>query len=122
MGNVVLVARSHGCMKKVQEGCESYGVKCMVIMADVSIDGHMDDITSALRALPGDVSVIVNNVGGRPPTSLPSVPNPSLAEEIDTTTHSSYFKFNVLPAAHLVHSLLEGMVHRNKGYILNVAS
>jgi hypothetical protein len=119
--NVVLIARGQG-LSNVQESCESYGVRCIIVEADLGVASQLDHISKAVRALPGNVSVLVNNAGGRPPPSLPSQPNPSVAEYLDAETHESYFKFNVLPAAHLCNLLLEGMVERNKGYVLNVAS
>jgi short-subunit dehydrogenase len=106
----------------VQSCCESLGVSSVVIEADLSVESALVDVAAALRALPGDVSVLVNNVGGRPPPSLPSSPVPCFAEYNDGENHSSYFKFNVLPPASLTHLLIEGMVERDKGYVLNVAS
>lgn len=120
--NVVLIARSRETLSDVQCSCESYGVSTVVIEADLSIESTLVDVAAALKALPGDISVLVNNVGGRPPASLPSAPIPCFAECNDGVNHDSYFKFNVLPAASLTHSLIEGMVERDKGYVLNVAS
>lgn len=118
----MLIARDRETLQNVKGLCESLGVSCVIVVADLSIEAQWAEIAKVAQTLSGNVSILVNNVGGRPPPTLPSAPNPCVAESIDTETHDSYFKFNVLPAASLTSSFLEGMVQRDKGYVLNIAS
>lgn len=121
--NVVLIARNQDALlQAVAAQCRKFGVCAVAVQADVSEESQWSTIQSALDSLSGDISVLVNNVGGRPPPSLPTGPNPSVAEFVDAESHDSYFKFNVVPAVRLTNMLLEGMVSRDRGYILNVAS
>ncbi len=37
--NVLIIARSSLSLEDVKKSCESYGVKCVVVEADLSIEG-----------------------------------------------------------------------------------
>jgi len=119
--NVVLVARDAKRLEAVAAECEAFGVRARCVPADLS------DAAARLRAVravrkEGFVAVLVNNVGGRPPPSLQSAPNPCCAEYLDARTHASYFQFNCQVACEFVEALLGPMVQQDHGYVLNVGS
>jgi short-subunit dehydrogenase len=116
--NLHLVARTKDALESVAKECEELGVQTRVHVFDFSTP----DIESMFAPLAEHVAIVVNNVGGLPPASLPTAPNPSLAEDIDGTTFESYLRFNALTAVHLNSVFLRSMIKKKKGYILNVSS
>lgn len=128
--NVILIARTQSTLLAVASECEAFGVKTHVIVADFSEDAqHVSSILKEYLckrdgpdSIAQRISVLVNNVGGKPPSNLPQAPNPSYCEDLDHDTYNTYFKFNVLPTIHMTSLILKGMVQRNKGLIINVSS
>lgn len=123
--HVALLARNEDKLKAVAAECRAIGVEAKVIVADFATEAVEDlcaEIRIGLGELDGDVSVLINNVGGNLPPSLPRVPMPCYCESLDSSTSQSFFRFNSMPSVFMTQMLLQGMVNRNRGYILNVSS
>lgn len=122
--NMVLIARSGDALKQVAQRCAAHGVQVHILVLDVLQDPELvsSTVRHELDGLAGDVSVLVNNVGGKPPPQMPVNFMPCYCEDLEHCTFESYFKTNVVPAAWMTSLVLQSMVRRDKGYILNVAS
>lgn len=121
--NVVLLARNKENLERVASECHALGARTHIIIVDF-IDEESSlwsRITDEIQQLDGCVSVLINNVGGRP-LGLPCVPMPCYCEGFDSVTYESFYKFNAAPSIHMTQMLLHGMVKQDKGYVLNVSS
>lgn len=118
----MLIARTQGTLDAVKKECEQMGVETCTTIADFAENSGI--LPAAVLEQLGNkcVSVLVNNIGGLPPPSLPKVPNPSYCEDIDYATYDSYWRFNVAPTIQMTHLVLSSMVRRDKGCIINVSS
>jgi len=122
--NVVLIARNRPTLESVAKECELLGVKTSILVADFFTEEPQavySRIEAHLGTLDRDVSILVNNVGGRP-SGLPCEPVPCYCEDLSYVTYDSFQKANAVPPLCMTRIVLAGMVRRKKGYILNVSS
>eukprot|EP00931_Biecheleriopsis_adriatica_P031103 TRINITY_DN18269_c0_g1_i1.p1 TRINITY_DN18269_c0_g1~~TRINITY_DN18269_c0_g1_i1.p1 ORF type:complete len:361 (+),score=51.42 TRINITY_DN18269_c0_g1_i1:87-1085(+) len=122
--NVALVSRNREALEKVARECEAFSVKTYVIVADLYLGDAVNTeqlLKEALDALGGPVSVLVNNLGGKP-QGLPYTLMPCYCEDLDAETFAAFLKCNTAPTVLMTSMVLQGMVRRRKGYILNVSS
>lgn len=122
--NLVLIARSREALEQVAQRCRTHGAQVHMLALDLHQDPEAacSRVRQELDGLVGDVSVLVNNVGGKPPPQMPVSFMPCYCEEMEPCTYESYFKTNVVPASWISSLVLQNMVRRDKGYILNVSS
>jgi len=81
--------------------------------ADLASETGVGDVVREAEAVLGQVDVLVNNAGF-------SVPGPFVRSSADRT--DAMLRVNVTAATRLLHRLLPGMVSRDRGGVLNVAS
>lgn len=122
--NIVLIARNKDLLDRVGQKCRECGAEVHVLALDLLEDpgGVSLKISQELSQLSGQVSVLVNNVGGKPPKHWPCSLMPCYCEELDGCSFESFYKANVAPAIMMTSLVLRGMIQRSKGYILNVSS
>jgi hypothetical protein len=112
--NCVLLARSEDALHTLADTLAStYGVDASVLPADLSVPGVADDITAELQGRDLTVDVLVNNAGfgahGR-------------FADLDAQQQVDMIQVNVTALTHLTRHLFPGMLDRDRGGVLNVAS
>jgi uncharacterized protein len=112
--DLVLVARSEGRLRELaDELAATYGIQAQVMPADLSRPAAPAEIVQALAQQHIDVDVLVNNAGfgARGPVA-----------EIGIERQLEMIEVDVAALTRLTALLLPGMLERNRGAILNVAS
>ena len=112
--NVVLVARDATRLQaKAEELEKQYGIRAEVIAADLADDGGVAAVVARLTDPARPVEILVNNAGIG---LLRSFADNDIAEE------KKHLKLHVETAMELSHAALQGMLARQSGRIINVAS
>lgn len=112
--NVVLVARDATRLRaKAEELEKRYGIRAEVLAADLADDGGVAAVVARLTDPARPVEILVNNAGIG---LLLSFAENDIAEE------TRHLKLHVETAMQLSHAALQGMLSRNSGRIINVAS
>jgi short-subunit dehydrogenase len=110
----VLLARSEDALHDLSETLQSaHSINAHVLPADLSVPGVANDIVTDLKERSLTVDVLVNNAGfgarGR-------------FADLDAQQQVDMIQVNVAALTHLTRHLLPGMLDRNRGGVLNVAS
>lgn len=112
--NVVLVARDATRLRaKAEELEKRYGIRAEVLAADLADDGGVAAVVARLTDPARPVEILVNNAGIG---LLRSFAENDIAEE------TRHLKLHVETAMQLTHAALQGMLGRQSGRIINVAS
>ena len=112
--NLVLTARREDRLRTVQAQLqEKHGVHADVIVDDLSDRGAPARLCAALDARGLTIDALVNNAGYGVPGSYLSQP---------WATHDAFLQVMVGAVSELTYRLLPGMVERQYGRIVNVAS
>lgn len=112
--NVVLVARDATRLQaKAEELEKRYGIRAEVLAADLVDDGGVAAVVARLTDPARPVEILVNNAGIG---LLRSFAENDIAEE------TRHLKLHVETAMQLTHAALQGMLGRQSGRIINVAS
>lgn len=112
--HLVLNARNESRLQEIaNELTTKYGVKITVAAKDLSIPESADELTSELASAGIEVDVLINNAGF---AAYGSFNETSWKEEKDM------IQVNITTLTALTKQLLPGMIKRNSGKILNVAS
>lgn len=112
--DVILVARRRERLHELAgELSARYGVTVEIVAADLAAAGSAERVFDAARARTGGVDVLVNNAGLGAHGLFAETP---LERDLDT------IRVNVLALTELTKHCVTGMVERNRGRILNVAS
>lgn len=109
--DLVLVARRRDRLEELANRLRSHGAAAEVLPADLTDPADLAGIET--RASQGDVEFLVNNAGFagyRPFTEL----DPKTAEDL--------IRLHILAVTRLTRAALPGMVRRQRGTIVNVAS
>ena len=111
---LVITARSAGALEELADGVRRQrGVDVRVIPMDLGEPGAGDVLADELEALGLPVEILVNNAGiGQFGPYL----------ELDPETERSMLRLNMESLTLLTRRILPGMVERERGRILNVAS
>lgn len=110
----ILLARTEDALKEVGRGLEAeHGIDTHVISADLSVPGAARDIDAELQQRGLTVDVLVNNAGFGARGAF---------VDLDVEQQMNMIRVNVTALTHLTHQLLPGMLERNAGGVLNVAS
>jgi len=110
----VLLARSEDALHTLADTLRSrYGVEASVLPADLSVPDAAETVRDRLRERDLQVDVLVNNAGfgTRGPFA-----------ETDPDQQVDMVQVNVTTLTHLTRLLLPGMLERDRGGVLNVAS
>ncbi|MFD1356361.1 SDR family NAD(P)-dependent oxidoreductase [Fictibacillus halophilus] len=112
--HLVLNARNESRLKEIaSELTAKYGVKVTVAAKDLSIPESADELASELASAGIEVDVLINNAGF---AAYGPFNETSWKEEKDM------IQVNIMALTALTKQLLPGMIKRNSGKILNVAS
>lgn len=112
--HLVLNARNESRLKEIaSELTAKYGVKVTVAAKDLSIPESADELASELSSAGIEVDVLINNAGF---AAYGPFNETSWKEEKDM------IQVNIMALTALTKQLLPGMIKRNSGKILNVAS
>lgn len=113
-GDLVIVARSRDKLDALKAELEqTHGVSVVVITADLAEPDSASGIFAATEAAGIQVDILINNAGygghGR-------------FHERELSKHQAMMQVNMVSLVNLTHLYLQGMVARNSGKILHVAS
>lgn len=112
--NLILVARSGDKLKQLAATLgEQHGTQTKVVIKDLSIPSAPDEVFQELQTAGICVKVLVNNAGfasyGR-------------FAELDLQHELQMMQLNMVTLTHLTRLFLPGMIERQDGKVLNVAS
>lgn len=113
-GDLVLVARGKDALDKLKSELESkYNIKIVVVVADLSKTDSCENIFKATEAAGIQVDILINNAG---------FGGHGKFHERDIAKDLAMMQVNMASLVNLTHLYLKGMVRRNSGRILHVAS
>ncbi|KAK4763250.1 hypothetical protein SAY86_009018 [Trapa natans] len=115
--NLVLVGRNSEKLKDVSDSIRARHAKTQIKTVVVDFSGDLDDGVSRIReAIEGlDVGILINNVGV-------SYPYARYFHELDEELLKNLIKVNVEGTTKVTQAVLEGMLRRKKGAIVNIGS
>jgi len=111
--NVVLVARSKDALNKVADQIRAMGPRAEVLPTDLSYRADRAGLVDRVGDLDLRVDILVNNAG---------FSTVGAVAESDPESEMRMLEVNVVAIADLCSRFLPGMVERNLGAVLNVAS
>ncbi|NEO68151.1 SDR family oxidoreductase [Moorena sp. SIO3H5] len=113
-GNLVLVARREEVLNKLKSELENaYNIKATVIVADLAQPDSAEQIFAATEAAGIQIDILINNAG---------FGGHGKFHERDLAKDQAMMQVNMVSLVKLTHLYLQGMVTRNYGRILHVAS
>ncbi|MBO1350794.1 MAG: SDR family oxidoreductase [Hormoscilla sp. GUM202] len=113
-GDLVLVARREEALNALKSELEgAYGIKATVITADLAQPDAAANIFAATEAAGIQVDILINNAG---------FGGHGKFHERDLAKDRAMMQVNMRSLVDLTHLYLQGMVSRNSGKILHVAS
>ena len=113
-GDVVLVARRREALDGLKAELESaHGVKAKVIVADLAEPDAAERIFAATEEAGIQIDILINNAG---------FGGHGKFHERDLAKDQAMMQVNMVSLVNLTHLYLQGMVSRNSGRILHVAS
>lgn len=113
-GDLVIVARSGGELEKLKTELETkHGATVLCLAEDLTVDGAIQRIGEAIKNEGIEIEVLINNAG---------FGGHGLFHEREWAKDEAMIDLNVTALANLTHVILQDMVPRRRGKILNVAS
>lgn len=113
-GDLVLVARSEDDLSKLKTELEiRHGIQAKAIAVDLSLPGSASNIFEATEAAGIQVDILINNAG---------VGCHGKFHEGNLARYQEMMQINMASLVSLTHYYLKGMVERNSGKIMHVAS
>ena len=113
-GNLVLVARREEALNALKSELENtHGIKATVIVADLAESDSADKIFAATEAAGLQIDILINNAG---------FGGHGKFHERDLAKDQAMMQVNMVSLVNLTHLYLQGMVNRNSGKVLHVAS
>jgi len=112
--NLILVARSKDKLKTLADELkQEHGIRTYVIAADLSHPSGVDDVVQQTDATGLAVTLLINNAG---------FGTYGLFVQGDTDDQTNMLMLNIVTLTHLTRAILPGMIQRQHGKILNIAS
>ena len=113
-GDLVLVARREDALNQLKSELEkTYNIKATVIVADLAQSDAAEKIFTATEAAGIQIDILINNAG---------FGGHGKFHERDLAKDQAMMQVNMVSLVNLTHMYLQGMVSRNSGKILHVAS
>ncbi len=112
-GHVVLTGRSAADLKAVTADLAAAGADVSFIPADLTQPGAAEALARAVERQHGGVDLLVNNAGGDPLREFHAM---TIAENLRT------LQLNLIAPVALSHAVLDGMLRRGRGHIVNVSA
>jgi short-subunit dehydrogenase len=111
--DLILVARNKLNLEKLAQGLAAEtGVHIQVLPADLTVEADLNRVAQLLRGDPS-ISLLVNNAGAATLGPLASADVARLEHQI---------QLNIVAPTRLAHAVLPGLLTRNRGGIINIAS
>jgi len=111
--DLVLVARRADRLQEVADGLAyAYGRKVETIVADLSVDADLRRVEQAVSA-DDSVTLLINNAG---------MGGLETIADADADAAERMIKVNVVALTRLTRAVLPGLLARNRGAIINIAS
>ena len=111
--HLALAARSEGALQAVRAEMEALGVKAIAVTTDVCDLSQLEALVARCEADLGPPDLPINNAG---------VENASAYEALSAEDLDRYIDVNLRAPMQLSRLVLGGMVQRNRGHIVNIAS
>ncbi|MEM9483134.1 MAG: SDR family oxidoreductase [Cyanobacteria bacterium P01_F01_bin.116] len=113
-GDLVLIARREQVLNELKADLEGkYGIQAMVIAADLAQPDAAENIFAVTEAAGIQVDILMNNAG---------FGGHGKFYERDLAKDQAMMQVNMVSLVNLTHLYLQGMVQRNSGKLLHVAS
>ena len=113
-GNLILVARREEALNKLKSELENaHNIKATVITADLAQPDSAEKIFAATEAAGIQIDILINNAG---------FGGHGKFRDRDLAKDQAMMQVNMVSLVNLTHIYLQGMVSRNSGKILHVAS
>ena len=113
-GDLVLVARRESTLKELKSKLETkYGVQVVVIPSDLSNPDSAQKIFDTTEAAGIAVDILINNAG---------FGSHGKFHELTLVKQQAMMQVNMVTLTNLTHLYLQGMVKRNRGMLLHIAS
>ncbi|NEP84786.1 MAG: SDR family NAD(P)-dependent oxidoreductase, partial [Okeania sp. SIO3B3] len=113
-GDLVLVARREEALNKLKSELENaHNIKATVIAADLAQPDSAEKIFAATEAASIQIDILINNAG---------FGGHGKFHERDLAKDQAMMQVNIVSLVNLTHLYLQGMVSRNSGKILHIAS
>lgn len=109
--DVVLTGRDREALGRVATRVEDAGRRAEVIVADLAVPDDLERVCERVRA--DDIGMLVNNAGAGTPGEFATS---------DPRTEQAMLDLNVTAVMRLCHAALPGMLRRDRGAIVNIAS
>lgn len=110
---VGICARREDRLKEVLDRCLRHQAGCRMWVADLSLDGAVDDLARSAVDELGGVDVLVNNAG---------IPLRRRVTHLDPATVEQVMRINFLSPVRLTLALLPHMLARGEGRIVQISS
>jgi uncharacterized protein len=110
---VVLTARSSADLKAVTSELAAGGADASFIAADLTEPGAAQALAEAVEQQHGGIDLLVNNAGGDPMREFHSM---TIEENLRT------LQLNLIAPLALSHAVLDGMLRRGRGHIVNISA
>jgi uncharacterized protein len=111
--DLILVARGKANMEKLAYGLAAEtGVRIQVLPADLTVEADLNRVERVLRDDPS-ITLLVNNAGAATLGAFASADIERLDRDI---------QLNIVAPTRLAHAALPGLLARNRGSIINIAS
>ncbi|HEY6279409.1 MAG TPA: SDR family NAD(P)-dependent oxidoreductase, partial [Streptosporangiaceae bacterium] len=112
-GHVVLTGRSADDLRAVTEGLAADGADVSFIPADLTQPGAAEALVQAIEDQRGGIDLLVNNAGGDPLREFHAM---TIEENLRT------LQLNLVAPIALAHAVLDGMLGRGAGHIVNISA
>src|SRR5262245_36292278 len=112
-GHVVLTGRSAADLQAVAAELAAGGADVSVIAADLTEPGMAEALVEAVDQQHGGIDLLVNNAGGDPLREFHAM---TIEENLRT------LQLNLIAPLALSHAVLDGMLRRGRGHIVNVSA
>jgi len=112
-GHVVLTGRSAADLKAVASELAAAGADVSVIPADLTQPGAAQALVQAIEDQRVGIDLLVNNAGGDPLREFDAM---TIEENLRT------LQLNLIAPLALSHAVLDGMLRRSRGHIVNISA
>jgi len=111
--NLIVTARRQEKLQELANKIQNqYSVKVTVVCADLTSEEGIDKVVSAIKD-DANIDILVNNAG---------FGNIGKFAQSDLSKALKMNDLHVIAPIHLTHALLQGMLERNRGAVINVSS
>jgi short-subunit dehydrogenase len=112
-GHVVLTGRSAADLQAVTAQLAAAGADVSLIPADLTRPGAAETLAETVEDQRGGIDLLVNNAGGDPLREFHAM---TLEENLRT------LQLNLIAPIALSHAVLDGMLRRGRGHIVNISA